>query len=215
MLSFENHPFKSFSNNVFRILEVKPCMQEFLIHASGKKLEVLDPSYNSKHASYGNEHEYGVPVVFASNKPSNAFCYESTDLYAKTRAEQGTSVYHRLIHRNHRILLGAHLKGYIYVLSGKEFYEVTREDFEVGEWVTSVEWISANRITPLESIEILKPYDWEMLPAYEFLGKEYVGEMSAEKYLTLAKDNEVKEAIENIINQPFMPFIPEALKKYL
>jgi hypothetical protein len=214
-MSEVTHPFKSFSEDVFKILEVKPCTKEFLFHASGKKLEVLDPSYNSRHAAYGNEHEYGVPVVFASNEPSNAFCYEPTELYAKTRIENGTSVYHRLIHENHKILLGAHLKGYIYVLSGKDFYEVTREDFEVGKWVTSTEWISPDKIVPLESIEITGAYDWEMVPEYEFLGKEYVGEMPALDYISLIKDEKVKKAVEECIRKPFVPFIPEALKKYL
>ncbi len=160
-------------------------------------------------------HEYGVPVVFASDEPSNAFCYEPTDLYIKTRQEVGTSVYHRLTHEDHKILLGARLKGYIYVLSGSDFYEVQREDFEIGEWRQSTEWISPNMVTPVEVIEITKPYDWEMLPEYEFLGNEYVGEMPAERYLSLAKNETVKEAIRGCVEKPFTPFIPEALKKYL
>jgi hypothetical protein len=156
-----------------------------------------------------------VPVVFASDAPSNAFCYEPTDLYTKTRQDVGTSVYHRLTHENHKILLGAHLRGYIYVLSGSNFYEVIREDFEVGEWVRSIEWVSSNKVVPIETIEITKPYDWEMIPEYEFLGTEYVGEMPAEKYLSLAKDEAVKNAIQDCISKPFVPSIPEGLKKYL
>jgi hypothetical protein len=175
----------------------------------------LDPVHNAKHAAYGFIHEYGLPVVFASDKPSSAFCYEPTALYTKTRLEQGTSVYHRLTHDNHRILLGAILKGYIYVLKGSDFYEITREDFEVGEWVRSTEWISPHKVAPIEAIEITKPYDWEMLPEYEFLGLENVGEMSVEKYLSLAKDIKVKDAIKTCINKQFEPFVPDALKKYL
>ncbi len=209
------HPFTSFSESEFKIIEVKRCTKEFLFHSSGKKMEVLDPSFNKKHEAYGSVHEYGVPVVFASDTPSNAFCYEPTELYAKTIKEQGTSVYHRLSHENHKILLGTHLKGYIYVLKGSDFYEVIREDFEVGEWVRSTEWISSQKVTPIETIEITQPYDWEMIPDYEFLGSEYVGNMPAEKYLSLATEDTVKKVIEECISKPFVPFVPEALKKYL
>lgn len=211
----DNYPFKSFAPNQFRIIEVKSCTKKFLFHSSGKKLEELDPSFNSKHGAYGSAHEYGVPVVFASDKPSNAFCYEPTELYAKTRQNIGTSVYHRLIHEDHKILLGTRLKGYIYVLLGSDFYEVIREDFEVGEWVRSTEWISPNKVVPIEAIEITQPYDWEMIPEYEFLGTEYVGEVSAEKYLSIVKDEAVKKVIQDCIGKPFVPFVPEALKKYL
>lgn len=210
-----NHPFKSLAENEFRIIEVKPCTKKFLFHSSGKKLEILDPIYNSTHGAYGNVHEYGVPVVFASDKPSNAFCYEPTDLYKETRERVGTSVYHRLVHENHKILLGVTLKGYIYVLNGSDFYEVTREDFETGKWIRSTEWISKNKITPIDSIEITKPYDWEMLPEYEFLGTEHVGQMEAEEYISLAKDEGVKSAIKNLISSPFVPVIPKGLEKYL
>ena len=209
-----SHPFKSFASDEFKIVEVKPCTKKFLFHSSAKSFDDLDPSFNSKHGAYAYAHEYGVPVVFASDKPSNAFCYEPTELYLKTRQEIGTSVYHRLTHKKHKILLGARLKGFIYVLDGIDFYEVIREDFEVGEWVRSTEWISPNKITPIEAIEITKPYDWEMMPEYEFLGTEYVGEMTAEKYLSLAKDETVKKAIRECISKPFLPFIPESLKKY-
>ena len=125
-------------------------------------------------------HEYGIPVVYASDKPSNAFCYKPTEIYEKTREEKGTSVYHRLGHENHKILLGANLKGYIYVLKGSDFFEIVREDFELGKWIRSTEWLSPHEVT---SIEVTKPYDWEMPPEYEFLGTEHVGEMSAKEYI--------------------------------
>ncbi len=209
------HPFKSFSDEEFKIIDVKKCEREFLFHSSGKRFEVLDPAYNAKHAAYGSVHEYGVPVVFASDKPSNAFCYESTEVYSKTREVEGTSVYHRLTHDNHRILLGANLKGYLYVLKGSDFYEVVREDFEIGKWSRSTEWVATDKVTPVETIEITQPYDCEMIPEYEFLGREYVGEMSAERYLSLAKDEKVKRAIQECISKPFVPVVPEVLKKYL
>lgn len=210
-----NHPFKSFSESDFKIIEARRCVKKFLFHSSGKKVSVLDPSYSTTHAAYGSVHEYGVPVVFASDKPSNAFCYEPTELYTETREQQGTSVYHRLVHKNHKILLGARLKGYMYVLPGKDFHEVIREDFEIGKWVRSMEWISPNKVTPIETIEITNPYDWEMIPEYEFLGNEYIGEMPAEKYLSYARDESVRNAVQKCIRRPFTPFIPEALKKYL
>lgn len=211
----DNHPFKSFAPDEFRIIEVKSCTKKFLFHSSGKKLEELDPAFNSKHGAYGSAHEYGVPVVFASDKPSNAFCYEPTQLYVKTRQDVGTSIYHRLTHENHRILLGARLNGYIYVLSGDDFYEIIREDFELGEWIRSTEWISPTKVVPIEAIQITKPYDWEMIPEYEFIGTKYVGEMPVGKYLSLAKDEAVKKAISQCISKPFAPFVPESLKKYL
>jgi hypothetical protein len=85
---------------IFKIIEVKQCTKKFLFHSSGKKIETLDPSFNSVHSAYTSLYEYGVPVVFASDKPSNAFCYEPTELYIKTRQDIGTSVYHRLIHNS-------------------------------------------------------------------------------------------------------------------
>lgn len=209
------HPFTSFSEDEFRILDVKPCEKEYLFHSTAKSLVALDPIFNAKHAAYGSVHEYGAPVVFATDKPSNAFCYRPSELYAQTRERYGTSVYHRLTHENHKILLGAHLQGFIYVISGKDFYEVLREDLEVGQWTRSTEWITDKKVTPLEKIEVTKPYDWEMIPEYEFLGSEYVGEMSAEQYLSLATDENVKRAIRECICKPFIPCIPEPLKKFL
>jgi hypothetical protein len=100
-------------------------------------------------------------------------------------------------------------------LPGKDFYEVLREDFEVGIWTRSTEWISDKKVTPIEKIKITKPYDWEMIPEYEFLGSEYVGEMPAEQYLSLAKNEGVKRAIRECIDQPFVPFVPEKLRKFL
>lgn len=209
------HPFKSFSENEFKIIDAQHCAKEFLFHGSGKTIDVLDPTYNALHSAHGGAHEYGVPVVFAADRPSNAFCYEPTEVYTKTREQEGTSVYHRLVHEQHKMLLGARLRGFIYVLSGKDFYEVVREDFEIGEWVRATEWISPHSVTPIASIEITKPYDWEMIPEYEFLGSDYVGEMAAETYLSLATDEAVKRAVRECISKPFIPFIPEALKKYL
>ena len=210
-----NHPFKSFDEKEFKIIEAKPCSKKYLFHGSSKKVEVLDPKYNSKHSAYEMVHEYGVPVVFASDKPSNAFCYEPVQLYKETRESVGTSVYHRLIHGDHKILLGAVLKGCIYVLDGSDFYEVIRDDFELGQWTRSTEWISTKKVTPIDVIEISDPFDWEMLPQYEFLGKDYVGVMPAEKYLSLSKDPEVKKAILDCINKPFLSIVPVGLNKYL
>ncbi len=207
-------PFQSFSEDEFKIIEVKPCTKKFLFHSSSKKLDRLDPKYNRKLEAYGS-HEYGVPVVYASDTPSNAFCYEPTEQYAKTREKYGTSVYHRLVHKNHKILLGSTLKGFIYVLPGADFFEVTRDDFEMGKWIRSVEWVSPHQVIPIETIEITKPYDWEMLPEYEFLGTEHVGEMSATDYTALAKDESVKQAIKTLIEKPFTSSVPETLRKYI
>ena len=207
-------PIKSYSEEEFKISSVVQCQKEFLFHSSGKKLESLNPQHNRVLGAYG-VHEYGIPVIYASDKPSNAFCYESTELYQQTKEKYGTSVYHRLINGNHKILLGAKLKGYIYVLSGKDFYEVTREDFEIGKWIKSTEWITDKEVKPVDVIEIIEPYDWEMIPEYEFLGDEYVGELSAEEYLAFAQDDKVKEAIREVIEKDFTPVVPVGLKRYL
>ncbi len=100
------HSFKSYSEEEFRIISVTPCTRTFLFHSTGKQIDELDPSFNTPHEAYGSVHEYGLPVIFASDAPSNAFCYEPTDVYKKNRQEFGTSVYHRLVHENHKILLG-------------------------------------------------------------------------------------------------------------
>lgn len=207
-------PIESFNEKEFKILDVVPCQKQFLFHSSGKKLKTLDPKHNRVLEAYSS-HEYGIPVIYASDKPSNAFCYEPTPLYEQTKEKLGTSVYHRLSHGNHKILLGAKLKGYIYVLFGKDFYEVTREDFETGKWIRSVEWISDKEVTPVDSIEIKDPYDWEMIPEYQFLGEQYVGEMSVEEYLSISTDEKVKESIRRVIEKDFRSIVPEELKKYL
>lgn len=54
-----------------------------------------------------------------------------------------------------------------------------------------------------------------MVPEYEFLGIDHVGTISAEKYLSLAKDELVKSAIRECIHKPFNSVVPEELKKYL
>ena len=85
----------------------------------------------------------------------------------------------------------------------------------MGKWIRSIEWISPNEVKPIEAIEITKSFDWEMIPEYEFLGTEHVGEMPAVEYLALAKNDEVKKAIQVCIDKPFVSFIPDSLKKYI
>jgi hypothetical protein len=210
-----DHPFVSIDENVFRIIDVKKCTKKYLFHSSGEYFDVLDPKYNSIHTALGGKFEYGLPVVFASNEPSNAFCYRPTSKYLETKERAGTSVYHRLTKDNHRILLGSKLKGFIYVLDGADFYEVLREDFEVGKWVRSTEWISEKQIKPIDIIEVTEPYDWEMVPEYEFLGLEYVGEMSVDKYISHATDPNVIKVLGQITSKEFVPTIPDGLEKYL
>jgi hypothetical protein len=41
------------------------------------------------------------------------------------------------------------------------------------------------------------------------IGAEHV------EYLALAKDESVKKAVQSCINEPFIPFVPDALKKYI
>lgn len=206
---------KSYDHKNFKILSIKKCEHKFLFHSSGKNLTYLDPKFNLKKKAFGNVHEYGIPVVFAGDKPSAAFCYTMTTKYSREKAKVGDSVYHRLFYKDHKILLGAKIGGYIYVLKGSNFYEVRRKDFENGKWEISTEWISPNIIRPIEKIKISKPFDWEMLPEYEFLGKRFVGFIKAEQYLKLAKDKKVTDAILKLISKPFVPTIPVKLKKYL
>jgi hypothetical protein len=212
----ENFPsFKSYDTSEMKIVSIKPATQKYLFSGSGSLIKTFDPKYNSKLASYGNVYEFGLPVVFATNEPSNAFCYKPTEKYKKTRKEHGKSVYHRLTHKNIKILLGANLHGFIHVIPGDDFYEVVRDDFEVGKWTRSTEWISINKIKPIDVIPITKPYDWIMIPEYEFIGYKYVGQMTAKKYLSIATDDTTKNAIQNIINKPFTPYINPKLKKYM
>ena len=206
---------KSYDQKNFKILSVKKCRHRFLFHSTGKNLKHLDPKYNTKKKAFGDVHEYGVPVVFAAEKPNAAFCYTMTKKYSHTKSEIGDSAYHRLFYKDHKILLGAKIGGYIYVLKGSDFYEVKRKDFENGKWETSREWISPDKVYPIEKIRISKPFDWVMLPEYEFLGKQFVGFIKVEQYLKLAKDKKVKDAILKLISKPFVPVVPEKLKKYL
>ncbi len=206
---------KSYSEKDFKILSVKKCTNKFLFHSSGKKFKYLDPKYNSKKNAFGGVHEYSLPVVFATEKPSAAFCYTMTKKYSDTKKRVGNSAYHRLYYKDHNLLLGTKIGGYIHVLRGEDFYEIKRKDFENGKWETSTEWISDKKVKSIESIKVIKPFDWEMIPKYEFLGSQYVGLMKVQEYLKLAKDEKVKNIIVKTVSKPFIKTIPEKLKKYL
>ena len=66
-----------------KIISIKPCKLPYLFHGSNKKLKILDPSFNKLIGTGG--HELGTPVIYASSKISDAFCYKPIKSYIKQR----------------------------------------------------------------------------------------------------------------------------------
>ncbi|MFN7161062.1 MAG: hypothetical protein ACK4NC_05680 [Candidatus Gracilibacteria bacterium] len=203
--------FTPYDSSQMHILDVQPCTEKYVFHGSGKDFSTLSPAFH-KPTENGN-YEFGEPVVFGHTTPSGMFCYEPTEQYQSYK-EKYRFVFHRLYYKNRHILLGAKLKGFIYVFLGQDFYRIEREDWEIGKWEKGVEYISTKEVTPIDKIPILAPYDCEMLEAYEFLGQEYVGLMSAQEYIKLAKDPYVCKEIQTLLDTPFIPVFPKGLEKY-
>ena len=182
-----------------RILKQGPVLdKDFLYHASGKKFDLLDPSYNSK-KSYG--HEYGVPVVFAGDAPSSAFASNPTAEYQDVKNKINNSVYHRLIDEmtGRKALLGHTPGGYLYKLPASAFTQIDREDNELGKWTKSTEYVSNRAVKPI-SVTAMKSTDVDAIPEYEYLGEDFVGEMPAQQYLKRAKNPKVIAAIKAWLN---------------
>ncbi len=208
--TFKPHPIYK---KELKIISAKPCKLGYVFHGSGKKLKFLDPSFNSQIGKGG--HELGVPIVYASSKPSDAFCYTPIKAYRNQRRKSGKSVYYRLLSGKRKILLGAKFGGYIYVCKGSDFYEIIRMDFENGKWIRSTEWVSYKKVEPIETVKISKPFEWECIPTYEFIGYDKVGNLNVKEYLKYAKKTEVIEKIKSKLKEKFIPKMPKELKKYI
>jgi dephospho-CoA kinase len=177
-----------------RILSQGPVTEkDFLYHASGKKFDILDPKYNSK-KSYG--YEYTEPVVFAGDAASSAFAANPTEEYQSVKDKIKESVYHRLIDEltGRKALLGHTPGGYLYKLPASEFTRIEREDNELGKWNKSTEYISHRPVKPV-SVTPIQSTDVDAIPEYEYLGKDFVGEMPAQHYLKQAKNPKVIAAV--------------------
>lgn len=208
------HPFKPHKvyKKELEIISVKKCILPYVFHGTNKNLKTLDPSHNTKIGLKG--HELGVPVVYASKLASDAFCYTPIESYKKQRKKLKKSAYYRITYKNRKFLLGANFGGYIYVCKGSDFYEIKRKDFENNKWVISTEWITDKKVKPLVKIKISKPFEWECIPAYEFIGYHKVGELPASEYLRYVKDEKIKEKIKKYLKTKFNPVFPKKLKKY-
>ena len=192
------HVYKA-NDPTMRILSQGPVTdRDFLYHASGKKFESLDPSYNSKR-SYG--HEYTVPVVFAGDAPSSAFAANPTAEYQAIKDKIKNSVYHRLFDEltGRKALLGHTPGGYLYKLPASAFTRIDREDNELGKWNKSTEYVSHRPVKPI-SVTPMQSTDVAAIPEYEYLGEDFVGEMSAQQYLKQAKNPKVIAAIQAWLN---------------
>lgn len=188
------HAYKA-NDPAMRILSQSPVTdKDFLYHASGKKFDALDPKYNSKR-SYG--HEYTEPVVFAGDAPSSAFASNPTAEYQAVKDKMKDSVYHRLIDEltGRKALLGHTPGGYLYKLPASAFTRIDREDNELGKWNKSTEYVSHRPVKPI-SVTPMQSTDVDAIPEYEYLGKDFVGEMPAQHYLKHAKNPKVIAAIQ-------------------
>ena len=188
------HAYKA-NDPAMRILSQSPVTdKDFLYHASGKKFNALDPKYNSKR-SYG--HEYTEPVVFAGDAPSSAFASNPTAEYQAVKDKMKDSVYHRLIDEltGRKALLGHTPGGYLYKLPASAFTRIDREDNELGKWNKSTEYVSHRPVKPI-SVTPMQSTDVDAIPEYEYLGKDFVGEMPAQHYLKHAKNPKVIAAIQ-------------------
>ena len=188
------HAYKA-NDPAMRILSQSPVTdKDFLYHASGKKFDALDPKYNSKR-SYG--HEYTEPVVFAGDAPSSAFASNPTAEYQAVKDKMKDSVYHRLIDEltGRKALLGHTPGGYLYKLPASAFTRIDREDNELGKWNKSTEYVSHRPVKPV-SVTPMQSTDVDAIPEYEYLGKDFVGEMPAQHYLKHAKNPKVIAAIQ-------------------
>jgi len=176
--------------------------RKYLYHGSAQKLDVLDPKFNQKY-NYG--YEYGDQVAYAADKPSSAFTNTPTPEYLAMKEKIKNSVYHRLIDPStgRKLLLGHTPNGYMHVFPASHFKKITREDKELGQTITSSEYVSDKPVKPLRTYKMRKR-DVDAIPEYEFLGEENVGEMNVQDYLSKAKDPKVISAIKAWINKGSM-----------
>lgn len=197
-----------------RIISIKKAKQKYLFHASPKKFNILDPKKNKNTYGEGG-YEFGVPVIFARAEPTDDFCKLYSSDYLNTRKNIEGRIYHNLTYKGRTLHLGSKHHGYIYVLEGYNFLEMTYEIYQLGKWIKYKEWISLFPVKPIEIIKIEKPFKWDKIKEYEFVGKEYVGKLSAKQYLSLVKNNKVKKAVEHWMINESKKVFPSDLKKYI
>lgn len=200
--------------NQTKIISIKPFKGKYIFHGSNKKYSILKPEYNG---TYGNSESYelGIPVIFGSVKPSDAFCKKPTKQYQELRNKLKDSIYYRLTSKGRKLLLGHTFGGYIYVCNGGDFVEIVREDFENKKWTRSKEWLALNPVKPIDIIKIEKSFDWECIPEYQFIGAEHVGSLPVKEYLKYCSDKKVIQAIQEKLLEQFKPVFPKQLKKYI
>ncbi len=197
-----------------QIISIKPAKQKYLFHASPKKFTILDPQKNKNVYGEGG-YEFGSPVIFARAKPTDDFCKLYSSDYLKARKSIPGRIYHNVTYKGRTLHLGSKHHGYIYILEGFNFFEMTYKIFQLGKWNRYKEWISFFPVKPIEIIKIEKPFEWDKIKEYEFVGKEYVGKIAAKQYLKLVKDSKVKKAVINWIKNDTKKLIPIELKRYI
>ena len=196
----------------FKIISKKKCTKKYLFHASSNNFDKFDPKYCKK---VNGEYEHGKPTIHAFDRITNEYCFEPVGGYKKVLDSGVSWAHHKLKLKGRILFLGTKLKGYIYVLDGTQFYEIVRKDFEWGKWRTATEWVCYKKTKPIEKIKINGPIDVENIEEYEYLGQEYVGLMSPEKYLKLVKNEKIAKAIQKKIKEKFKPWKSAELNKFI
>jgi hypothetical protein len=197
---------------MMEIISKKKCKKKYLFHSSRFNLKILNPKHCKK---VNGEYEHGKPTVHAFDYVTNEYCFKPVGNYKKILDEGVSWAHHKLKLKDRILFLGTKLIGYIYVLDGTEFYEIIRKDFMNGKWRTAKEYISYKKVKAIKRIKVNGPIDVENIKEYEYLGKENVGLVSSKKYLKLAKNEEVKNAVKNAVKRKFAPCIPNELKEYI
>jgi hypothetical protein len=195
-----------------KIISKEKCNKKYLFHSSSKNLSILNPKYNKK---VNGKYEYERPVIHAFDKITNEYCFEPVGNYKKVLEEGISWAHHKLKLKDRILFLGTKLKGYIYVLDGAQFYKIIRQDFMNGRWRTAEEYVCYKTIKPIKKIKIVRPIDVENIKEYEYLGREYIGLITPQKYLKLVKNKKVKRAVKKVMKRRFIPYIPVELKEYI
>ena len=202
-----------------KIVSLKPMPPgQFVFHGSNRKLSLLDIAHaTTRNYGPGKEkaYEYTHPVVFASKTPSSLFTTEEVGEHKNLVDSGKRRVYHMITEGDRKLYLGTRQAGHISVLDSDGFYEAHRRLFKGGKWVDIYEVVKPSNAKVVESIPG-SPFDWESIPDYEYVPAIGGRTTTLEEYLSHAKDPKVIAGIkEHLAKGPFVPQIPEALKKYL
>ena len=184
-----------------KLISKKKCEKRYLYHSSSLNLKVLDPKYNKK---VDGSYEHGKPCVHAFDHVTNEYAFEPVGGYKKMLDSGVCWAHHKIKLKDRILFLGTKLKGYIYIVDGKDFYEIVREDFENGKWKKAKEYVSFKKIKPIKKIKVGGAVDVENISEYEYLGEKYVGVISSKKYLGLCKSAKVKNVIRKAMKKKFI-----------